>query len=183
MLNCSWVHTPSCLYVLFFCQHWASLLLLLLLLSSSSSSLSPPPPPPLLFLAYFVFNPLNAKLNPICHLLALLGAHCILHISRIRVKFKGNIGSIICLTTTSFHWGVLRHCYGLTNKFVVMSTFICTVSCVKHSCTLWFFWNFFHKESFPVIPGFLSACIWQWGLVSASHMSHTDNMTFWSLHY
>jgi len=31
-------------------------------------------------------NPLNAKLNPICHLLALLGAHHILHISRIRVK-------------------------------------------------------------------------------------------------
>jgi hypothetical protein len=31
-------------------------------------------------------NPLNAKLNPICHLLALLGAHHILHISRIRVN-------------------------------------------------------------------------------------------------
>jgi len=33
-------------------------------------------------------NPLNAKLNPICHLLALLGAHHILHVSRIRVKAK-----------------------------------------------------------------------------------------------
>jgi len=32
------------------------------------------------------FNPLNAKLNPTCHLLALLGAYHILHISRIRVK-------------------------------------------------------------------------------------------------
>jgi hypothetical protein len=31
-------------------------------------------------------NLLNAKLNPICHLLALLGAHHILHVSRIRVK-------------------------------------------------------------------------------------------------
>jgi hypothetical protein len=31
-------------------------------------------------------NPSNAKLNPICHLLALLGPHHILHISRIRVK-------------------------------------------------------------------------------------------------
>jgi len=28
------------------------------------------------------FNPLNTKLNPICHLLALFGAHHILHISR-----------------------------------------------------------------------------------------------------
>jgi hypothetical protein len=32
------------------------------------------------------FNPLNAELNSICHLLALLGARPILHISRIRVK-------------------------------------------------------------------------------------------------
>jgi len=31
-------------------------------------------------------NPLNAELNPTCHLLALLGAHHILHISRLRVK-------------------------------------------------------------------------------------------------
>ena len=29
---------------------------------------------------------LNAELNPICHLLALLEAHHILHVSRIRVK-------------------------------------------------------------------------------------------------
>jgi hypothetical protein len=29
-----------------------------------------------------IINPLNAELNPICHLLALLGAHHILHISR-----------------------------------------------------------------------------------------------------
>ena len=33
-----------------------------------------------------VINPLNAELNPFCHLLALLGAHHILHVSRIRVK-------------------------------------------------------------------------------------------------
>jgi hypothetical protein len=31
-------------------------------------------------------NPLNAELNPICHLLALLGVHHILHISGLRVK-------------------------------------------------------------------------------------------------
>jgi len=33
-------------------------------------------------------NPLNTKLNPTCHLLALLGAHHILNVSRIRVKEK-----------------------------------------------------------------------------------------------
>jgi hypothetical protein len=37
----------------------------------------------------FNINPLNAELNPICHLLVLLGAHHILHVSRIRVKFTG----------------------------------------------------------------------------------------------
>jgi len=40
---------------------------------------------------YFVhnggyINPLKPELNPICYLLALLGAHHFLHVSRIRVK-------------------------------------------------------------------------------------------------
>jgi len=33
-----------------------------------------------------ILNPLNAEINLICHLMALLGAHHILHIGRIRVK-------------------------------------------------------------------------------------------------
>jgi hypothetical protein len=33
-----------------------------------------------------MLNPLNAELSPICHLLALLGAHRILHVSRVRVN-------------------------------------------------------------------------------------------------
>ena len=32
-----------------------------------------------------VVNPLNTELNATCHLLAVLGAHHILHVSRIRV--------------------------------------------------------------------------------------------------
>jgi hypothetical protein len=40
-----------------------------------------------LYIGHAVLNPLNAKLNPNCHLLALLlEAHHILHVSRIRVK-------------------------------------------------------------------------------------------------
>jgi len=35
---------------------------------------------------YFIVNPLKPELNPICYLLALLGAHHFLHVSRIRVK-------------------------------------------------------------------------------------------------
>jgi len=34
----------------------------------------------------YIFNPLNAKLNHICHLLTLLGARQILHVSRMRVN-------------------------------------------------------------------------------------------------
>jgi hypothetical protein len=41
-----------------------------------------------------VIKPLKAKLNPICHLLALLGAHHIFHVCRIRVK-----------ESVDFQWG------------------------------------------------------------------------------
>ena len=51
-----------------------------------------PPPPPLNILVHI--NPLNAELNPICHLPVLLGAHHILHISRIRVKHKDRMLTI-----------------------------------------------------------------------------------------
>jgi hypothetical protein len=37
------------------------------------------------------FDPLDAELNPVCHLLALLGARHFLHVSRIRVNVN-----IIC---------------------------------------------------------------------------------------
>jgi hypothetical protein len=40
-------------------------------------------------------NTLNAELNPIFHLLALLGAHHIIHVSRIRVKFR-KVNFLIC---------------------------------------------------------------------------------------
>jgi len=40
-------------------------------------------------------NPLNAELNPICHLLALLGVHHFLHVSRIRI----NLLFVICPMT------------------------------------------------------------------------------------
>jgi len=41
---------------------------------------------PVLYTGRRVLNPLNPELNPICYLLALLGAHHFLHVSRIRVK-------------------------------------------------------------------------------------------------
>ena len=60
-----------------------------------------------------LLNPLNAKLNPICYLLALLGAHHFLHVSRIRVKsltlrlLMSYIYSETCLNRTPLYTGNL----------------------------------------------------------------------------
>jgi hypothetical protein len=49
-----------------------------------------------------MFNPLNADLNPICHLLALLAAYHILHVSRVRATYKIKKNGIrICLGPSS----------------------------------------------------------------------------------
>jgi len=57
---------------------------------------------------YQFLNPLNADLNPIRHLLALLGAHHILHVSRIRVNSKYHD------LYTYVHYQLLRICAILT---------------------------------------------------------------------
>jgi hypothetical protein len=41
------------------------------------------------------FNPLNADSNPICHFLALSGAHPIIHVSRIRVNLGAKWGGLL----------------------------------------------------------------------------------------
>jgi hypothetical protein len=49
--------------------------------------------------AFYICKPLNTELNPICHLLALLRAHHIHHIGRIKVNQQIYISlSEICLT-------------------------------------------------------------------------------------
>jgi hypothetical protein len=53
-------------------------------------------------------NSLNAELNPICHLLALLVAHHILHVSRIRVnKDIGSCGGTRIMKSKSYS-GIAR---------------------------------------------------------------------------
>ena len=56
------------------------------------------------------FNPLNAELHPIYHLLALLGAHHILHVSRVRVNTVSVEGkrNVRLLTFSSSRF--LAHC-------------------------------------------------------------------------
>ena len=60
--------------------------------------------------SYF-FNPLNAELNPTCHLLALLGAHPIIHISRIKVNIPTNAHNIYTLKSTKFTLKTLNTCH------------------------------------------------------------------------
>jgi len=47
------------------------------------------------------FNHLNAELNPICHFLVLLGAHHILHVSRIRVNYLFRHHIYVCIEIRS----------------------------------------------------------------------------------
>ena len=50
----------------------------------------------------FIINPLNAKLNPVCYLLALL-AHHFLHVSRIRVNTRIGIGPVTTASRMSLN--------------------------------------------------------------------------------
>jgi hypothetical protein len=60
---------------------------------------------------YFHINPLNAKLNPICYLPALLGAHHFLHVSRIRVNFiLILIFCWACIVLITFLWKTPNCC-------------------------------------------------------------------------
>ena len=62
---------------------------------------------------FLPFNPLNAELNPICHLLALLGAHHIFHVSGLRVNGENAISLCVCRCKSDRfcerHYSVLRH--------------------------------------------------------------------------
>ena len=51
------------------------------------------------FIVLVRFNPLNAELNPICHFLALLRAHPVLHVGRVMVK-----GNVVDLSKTVIVW-------------------------------------------------------------------------------
>jgi len=56
-------------------------------------------------------NPLNAELNPFCHLLALLGAHPILHVSRIRVKITKQLSTSLAQLRALTRFYCRCHCH------------------------------------------------------------------------
>jgi len=70
------------------------------------------------------FNPLNAELSPICHLLALLGAHHILHVSRIRVNITfPSMSGYSNLSSLNVLW---------SKCFMQSQTFYMSVTCSAH---------------------------------------------------
>jgi hypothetical protein len=88
-------------------------------------------------------NPLKAKLNPICRLLALLGAHHILHVSRIRVKGQqSGLCSQAMLMTCGFH--NYRHFASLKVFTQVQSVFL--VFCDMRLCHWVSGWCFVHHR-------------------------------------
>jgi hypothetical protein len=58
-----------------------------------------------------MFNPLNAELNPIRHLLALAGAHHFVHVSRIRVKIA------LCLSANTVRGIQNVSCFLITHYY------------------------------------------------------------------
>jgi len=73
---------------------------------------------PALLQASAEINPLNSKLNPICHLLALLGAHHILHVNGIRVK----IGSAFFWDFRQRRMVVSYRRFGTTYRYVIQES-------------------------------------------------------------
>jgi len=63
-------------------------------------------------------NPLNAELNPICHLLALLGAHHILHISRIRVNIPDAEKTLLFAMLLCWILWILSRCYSIKERLL-----------------------------------------------------------------
>jgi hypothetical protein len=54
---------------------------------------------------HYITNPLNAEINPICHLLALLGGATIVNVSRLRVK-SSNITRCLPSRYKLGHWQI-----------------------------------------------------------------------------
>jgi hypothetical protein len=96
------------------------------------------------------FNPLNAELNPICHLLALV-AHHILHVSRIKVNEVPSSGSEQGQVVGTHDYSV--ECSG----FIMCGTFFD----YPRNCA-------FLKDYFrELVVAYLSKLIWRWGETTA----------------
>ena len=74
------------------------------------------------------FNPLNAELNPICHLLALLGGATIVVVSRLRINIR--MQRTLCLPCYSVYNSVATR-----NRKIVFGSFVIFASVSPHVVT------------------------------------------------
>jgi hypothetical protein len=83
-----------------------------------------------------LLNPLNAELNPICHLLALLGAHPILHVSRIRVKVWAGLVSLELVLPSLSNVGIIYYLYQQMHthvlEYIIILQMLVHVSVLMH---------------------------------------------------
>jgi hypothetical protein len=63
-----------------------------------------------------LLNPLNTKLNPICHLLALLGAHLIFYVSRIRGNLLKPTGHVM-----------YQHQFNIQQLYALPTLYLCVL--------------------------------------------------------
>ena len=68
-----------------------------------------------------LFNPLNAELNPILHLLALVGARHIVHVSRMRV----NDITVFNLLNPTGH--VMHQQFNIQQLYVLSTLYLCVL--------------------------------------------------------
>ena len=95
------------------------------------------------------FNPLNAELNPTCHLLALLGAHHIFHVSGLRVNF-------------GFYWCIVTHTVCVLDikvfakaahyiEISFMTQHAVTLTSFKYRMKLFLLWRIFNDTEGKII--------------------------------
>jgi hypothetical protein len=74
-------------------------------------------------------NPLNAELNPICHLLALLGGETIVVVSRLRVK-RVIVWTVFRISVTGFRSRLGDHRKGIfiRQEVYFLSSRVTTIS-------------------------------------------------------
>jgi hypothetical protein len=82
---------------------------------------------------YAGINPLNAELNPICHLLALLGGATIVVVSRLRVK-QPNTTNTVTLFFYFYVHNVPFYCllFICTNKYIYVLKYQTTLQTLLH---------------------------------------------------
>jgi len=96
------------------------------------------------------FNPLNAELNHICHLLALLEAHHILHVSRVRVN---------AYIVTAMDTNIRCHACGALGRS--------TTVCIKKGRNAWRMSSLGNRKvgTWPVVRGVQAGAMHPLGIV------------------